>query len=299
MTIKQKAIIALLTTIVLWSFHVIIARATVVHLNPFVVHFLRIFFATSAFLPIFLLSAVWRKPRFRQLMLVSFLPSVNMIFFILGIKYTTGAASQLIYAAMPIFILLISAILLREKTPFHKVAGVLVGLSGIIFVFYLSQVEHGETLSGGLIGNLLIIVAVSGWLSYIMLSKKLSKYFSPLELSSTSIVIAFFISIILIISLYQIRSLPTITKEMLLATMYMGFFGTFAALLLYQYAIHHLTVLTVSLSSYIQPLTVSVLEILIFKTVVTANFLIGSALVIFGVFLSTSLELIAKEGKRG
>src|SRR3989338_6164513 len=102
MTISFKAKAALFTTVILWSFSVIIDRATVITTSAMTVLFWRMFFAALSCLPFFIMRKVWRMNNFRTLIKISLLSSINIILFMWGIQYTTASASQLIYALIPI-----------------------------------------------------------------------------------------------------------------------------------------------------------------------------------------------------
>jgi drug/metabolite transporter (DMT)-like permease len=75
------------------------------------------------------------------------------------------------------------------------------------------------------------------------------------------------------------------------AALYMGLFGTFATYVLYQYAVKHLPSLTVSLTSYIQPITTATLAMIFLGERLTAPFIIGSMLVFAGIFLVSEIKL--------
>src|SRR4030042_4196186 len=112
---KYKALIALFATVILFSFHVIIVRMEVATVPSMYLFFLRMLIASISFLPFFIKSRVFRKPRFRALLAVSLLSSVNLTFFMWGIKYTTASASQMIYAAQPILTVFAVYYFLRQK----------------------------------------------------------------------------------------------------------------------------------------------------------------------------------------
>lgn len=292
MDIKIKAILALLSTVILWSLMVIIARVAVVNVPPLTLLFIRFIVATIAFLPFFIYRKPWQNNAFNKLAAVSLLSTVNVTFFILGIQYTSASASQLIYAAIPILIIIIGKLFLSEKYPLRRILGVLIGLFGIIFIIYLSAIEKGTTISGSLIGNLLMVIAMFGWMLYIILSKKLLKIFSPVDVGSVSVIVSFIISIPLFVSETSwLHSPLTIPFNGILAGIYMGFFGTFLTYLLYQYGLKHVSSLTASFTSYIQPITTALLEMVLLGEKLTFGFLFGGSLVFLGVFLATTLEL--------
>jgi len=292
MSTKFKALLALLATVFLWSLLVVIARGTVVNVRPMTLLFLRLLVAAIAFTPLFISRKPWKNSAFAQLTGVSLLSTINLVFFMWGIQYTTASASQLIYAAMPILIIVISTLFLKENYPLRKILGILIGLLGIIFIIYLSAAEKGTTITGTLIGNLAMVIAMTGWMLYILSTKKLSKIFSPVEIGSVSIIVSFIISIpLFLVEIIWLKAPLSIPMSGIWSAIYMGFFGTFLTYLLHQYAIKNTSPLTVSLTSYIQPITTTILAVILLGEKITVNFLLGASIVFSGIFLATTLEV--------
>lgn len=298
MKIFQKAYLALLATVLLWSFLVIIAKGVAASIGPMTILSIRLFIASLFFLPFFLKNRVWRKKEFKRLVAGSLLTASNFVFFMWGIQFTSASTSQILYAAIPILILIVNALFFTEKYPKRKVIGVLLGFAGILTIVYLSAIEKGTTITGSLIGNLSILIAVFCWMSYILFSKRMSRYFSPTEIGSVSIITAFFPALILALAEIFILKTPVyLTGNLLLAAFYMGFFGTFLTYLLHQYAIKYTSALTVSLTSYIQPITTTILAMVFLGEKLTVYFGFGSVLVFFGIFLATTLEIYHRRKK--
>ncbi len=291
MTTKIKALLSLAATVVLFTFVVIVARFTVTDVPQMYVLFIRTLVASIAFLPFFIKSKVWNKPKFKELMLVSSLSTVNLVFFMWGIKYTSASASQLIYAAMPILTILVTTFFFKNKYSLRTIIGVVIGFTGILFIIYTSAVEKGETISGGIIGNLAVVIAMLGWLAYILLSKKYSRYFTPVEIGATSLLLSFFVTLILAIIQFNLdhRGL-VLSQNLILAGLYLGLCGSFLTYILIQYAIKYLSPLTVNLSSYIQPILTTAMAMILLGEKMTLTFLFGSMMVLFGVFISATLE---------
>lgn len=293
---KIIGLIALAGTVIFFSILVIIARAYVADISPMMLLFIRILVASIAFLPIFMNTRVWKKKKFKSLVVISLLSTVNVAFFMWGIQYTTASASQLIYAAQPILNLLVSNYLIKDRRyPAYSYIGVMVGLLGLGIILYQSSVGHGETISGSLWGNFLIVIAMLGWFWYIMFSKKYSKDFTPLELSSTAVYVSLAVTSLLL--LYQIGFTRTpihLSMAGIVGAVYMGLFGTFLTYILMQIAIKRLSTLTVNLTSYVQPLCVAVLAIIFLGEKLTFLFVAGSILVFLGVFLTATLEMYAR-----
>ena len=289
---STKATFALLGTVLLWSYMVVISRQIVFDIDPVTVLFLRLLIASIFFLPFFIFNHTWKKPHFLKLLLISLGSTTNLTFFILGIKYTTASASQIVYAAMPILIFTYGRLILKEKQTPIKITGIIIGFLGLLLIGFLSAIEKGATITGTLYGNILISIAMLGWTFYLLTSKKISKYFNPIELGSTSILVSFIIStVIFFVNQSLTHSSLILNKGQFFTIFYIGFAGTFLTYLLYQYAVKHSSPLKVSLTSYIQPVTTAFLAILILGEKLTYYFIIGSIFVLLGVFF-TSYETI-------
>ena len=294
MKTSSKALLALLGTVVLWSFMVVLAKDAVRTLPPLTLTFLRFLFAVIPFLPFFLREKPWKKKHFKELVAVSVLSYCNITFFIVGIQYTSAPTSQLIYALIPVFIIIIGKVFQRQNFPLWKIIGVLLGFIGISFIFYNSKVHSEQTIFGSLTGNLILLGAVSCWTFYILFSKKLAARFSPTEIGSTSIVVSFIISIFPFLWEISRIGYPTISLGLYSSALYLGFFGTFLTYILYQYAIKYSSSLTVSLASYIQPIFVTILSIIFLGDRLTNAFIIGSLFILVGVFLTSTVDLKLK-----
>jgi drug/metabolite transporter (DMT)-like permease len=298
MTTRTKSIAALITATLLWSSLVVVARATVGTVSPMAILLLRLLVASIAFLPFFIKSKCYQKKHFLKLAAVSLLTTVNLAFFMLGIQYTTASMSQIIYAAMPILVIIIGFIFSNQSFDFHKIAGVSIGLLGILLIVYFSAMTKNQTIIGSLRGNLLIIIAMIGWLGFLLLSKSLAKNFSPVDISSTSIIISFFVVLILAGGEYISGNFRfPLTFPILTSGAYMGFFGTFLPYLLYQFVIKNTASLTATMSTYIQPVMTAIMEIIFLGAQLTVPFIAGSTLVFTGIFLATTFEIYHRRKK--
>jgi drug/metabolite transporter (DMT)-like permease len=103
----------------------------------------------------------------------------NNVAFTLGVSMTTASETALIYAAVPIWgILLGLALGLERPTPWG-ILGVCLAFLGVGVVIY-----GGLTGSTSLLGSLLVVVATVCWGSYAVLSLPLLRRYSPLVVAS-------------------------------------------------------------------------------------------------------------------
>lgn len=295
MSSAAKAYIALLITVLLWSYQAIAAKNAVADIPSMVLLFLRMLFAAIAFLPFFIREAPWKQEKFPTVLKISLFACINTTAFLWGIGYTSASASQLIYAAMPISVMVIERIVRRTRYPFHTMAGVGLGFVGIGYIGYLSLIERGTTITGGIAGNIAILIAMTGWVVYIFKSKKLSTSFSPFALGSTSVLVNLLVAAVLAAG-QMVFFQPVIhwSGAGLWGAAYMGIFGTFLAYIFYQYGIRHSSPLTVSMTSYVQPVTTGILAMIFLNERLTIGYVVGCLLIFSGIFLSSTMELIVK-----
>jgi drug/metabolite transporter (DMT)-like permease len=103
----------------------------------------------------------------------------NNVAFTLGVSMTTASETALIYAAVPIWgILLGLALGLERPTPWG-ILGVCLAFAGVAIVVY-----GGLTGDTSLLGDLLVVVATVCWGSYAVLSLPLLRRYSPLVVAS-------------------------------------------------------------------------------------------------------------------
>ena len=103
----------------------------------------------------------------------------NNVAFTHGVSMTTASETALIYAALPIWgILLGLALGLERPTPWG-ILGVCLAFLGVAVVVY-----GGLTGSTSLLGNLLIVVATVCWGAYAVLSLPRLRRYSPLVVAS-------------------------------------------------------------------------------------------------------------------
>lgn len=292
MNSQLKAGIALLGITLIWANVPIIAKIVLKDIGPFTFLFLRFAVASITIAPFLLKEKAWKNKNFPKLLLICCLSTLNVTFFIWGIQYTSATVSQVLYATMPLLIIVLSRILWKEEFPLRKVLGVVIGLLGILFIIYLSIIEKGATIAGNFIGNASILIAMINWMFYIMLSKRISPHFSPLTISTFSILVSLPFTFLLFLwesqnSQYSLN----LNSNVILGAIYYGFFATTLAYILYQYGIKHSSVLTSSLTSYIQPIFTSVIAMVVLGERLTTNFLFASVLVFAGIFITTFLEI--------
>ena len=291
------ALIALLGATFFWSTANVVGKILLQTFAPFTLAFLRFFLATIVILPFFLKQKpVSFKKLIREVLPISLFSTGNIMLFYLGLTRTTANASAVIYTATPLIVAVLSKILLHERLNFKKTLGIGLGFVGALTIVLLPVLTTGESFSSGDFGgNLLVLLAAFSWALYTIGSQRLAKRYSPLTISTVSIVVS---ALVFLLLTWFFEQLPTsaqvfVPKQFGLL-LHLAILATY---LLYQWAILHSSATTVSLSNYLQPVFAVFLGILILGEKLTWGFIIGSVLVFTGVFLTSGAQVLRELSK--
>ena len=103
---------------------------------------------------------------------------MNNVAFTLGVSMTTASDTALIYAAVPVWGILLGVALGLERPTIWGVVGVALAFLGVGVVVY------GGLGGASLVGDLLVVVATICWGSYAVLSLPLLRTYSPLVVAA-------------------------------------------------------------------------------------------------------------------
>ena len=97
--------------------------------------------------------------------------ALNMLTFFKGLSLTSPISAAVIMVTTPIIVMILSAILIREKIKLRKILGILLGLFGTGFlILYGKSVGNATNAS---LGNLLVFINAVSYAFYLIIVKKL------------------------------------------------------------------------------------------------------------------------------
>lgn len=213
---------------------------------------------------------------------------INQWLFVVGLKSSSPVDASIIATAVPIFVLLLAAVILKEPITMKKSFGVFLGVSGgVLLVFSSAQTADG---TNSLWGDTLMLLNQLMYSVYLVLSKPLSRRYS----SVTMMKWMFLFSALVLASfcLPHMQHVPLFHREtfdvtQLYALFYLLFGATFVAFMLIPMALKHIRPTTVSMYNYVQPIVASVIAIAIRQDTFSMQKLLSAALVFVGVYLVT------------
>ena len=168
--IRPRPFLMLVGAAACWGIGTVISKHALATVEPF-------FLLTAQLLAstVFLLTVIWARnvrivwtPELRRLAALGVLnPGLAYALGLLGLKSISASMSVLIWAAEPVLILLLAAVLLREHIPARLRATLAVAVIGVLLVVY----ESGA--GGTTVGVLLTFAAVAACAVYTVVTRRL------------------------------------------------------------------------------------------------------------------------------
>ncbi|MCK0197656.1 DMT family transporter [Ancylobacter sp. 6x-1] len=170
---RPLILLALLATPLFFTSNIIVGRSVGGVIAPWQLAFWRWFFALAILLPIALPSLI----RHRAVLTAQWKTIVLMGFIVMvlcggnsywGLEYTTATNATLIYASSNIMVVVLDAIVMRQRLPLLRILGAIAGFSGIVLITL--QGEPGRLLHLSFnIGDLAFLAGAISWAFYALM----------------------------------------------------------------------------------------------------------------------------------
>lgn len=211
--------------------------------------------------------------------------AINMLLFIKGLEYTTPIHASVIMITVPIIVLVLSALFLKERITLFKILGVILGFSGALV---LSIYGRGNLIGDNiLLGNLFIFINAVSYSIYIIIIKKLTQKYHPF----TFIRWLFLFGLVLVFpfGFNDLIATPieNFTPYIYFSVIFIVVGATFGTYVLNPLALRYLKASTVSTFIYLQPVIAGIFAIIMGSDGITSIKLIASTLIFTGVYLVT------------
>lgn len=213
---------------------------------------------------------------------------INQWLFVIGLKNSSPVNASIIATAVPIFVLLLAALVLKEPITAKKSLGVFWGVSGgLLLVFNSTQTTSG---TNSLWGDMLMLLNQLMYSVYLVLSKPLSRRYSSVTmmkwmfLFSTLALAPFCLQYMQYVPMFYRE---TFNVSQLYALLYLLFGATFVSFMLIPMALKQIRPTTVSMYNYVQPIIASAIAVAVGQDTFSMQKLLSAALVFVGVYLVT------------
>lgn len=229
-------------------------------------------------------SLSWKtlKENFLILSISSLALGCNWIFLFEAIKYTTIANATLSYYFAPVFVVILSPFILKEKLSVKKIVCVVVALIGM---FLIIQNNGKLDVKYNHVQGILYGTMAAGFYAVLMLSNKFIKNMQGLEktliqLGLSAVILLPYILFTETLSPSKVPMLSVINIVIL------GVIHTGIGFLLFFTGMKKLKGQSIAALSYIDPVTSMLVSIVIFHEEMTVIKMIGASLLLGSTFIS-------------
>ncbi len=290
--VPLKAKLALITACIFWAVSFVATKTALPVIPPWTLVTLRVLAAALCFIlwlavkKIKIPALSWKEWGILFLMSI-FGTGMHYGTQTVGLQYTAASNASLYAATGPITIFILAALFLGERLTWKKALGIGVALAGVLVVLGPETLMQFE-LKGRLLGDALVFLSIFMWGVFTVLGKGITdKYGASLVISLATVMGAIYmIPIGIYESMKQSFSLASITAGAWSAVIFLGVGCTFVATFLFFYALQHTESQKVGVYLYTIPPMTYVFAAFYLGEPVTLGLLIGSVIVLGGVYLT-------------
>ncbi len=293
---NNLAYLLLVLTTIFWSGNFIVGKAASIYeIPPFSLNFFRWFFAGIILLP-FTLKEIINKRNyifdnigFFIILGITSITIFNSIVYY-SLYYTQVISGVLMISTIPVWIIFISSLLNVEKTNIYQIIGVLLSLTGVVFIITKLDINLIKNLAFNK-GDLTMAIAMFSWALYSALLKK-RKY----EISQITLLEVVIISgLIFLIPIYFIEMnmgyLIKLEKPFFLTLTYVVLFPGLAAFFFWIKGIALIGANRAGIFLHLMPIFGAVMAMIIFKEKFMFYHFLGAIFIVIGITLSNKKKL--------
>ena len=209
----------------------------------------------------------------------------NMLTFFKGLSYTSPIMGAVLMVTTPMIVLVLSALLMKERMKTSKILGIVLGLIGTVtLILYGKSVVNA---SNATLGNLLVFVNAVSYGFYLIIVKKLMDKYNAFTFVKWIYTFGFLMVLPFGWSEFQAIAWPTLGIDILWKIGFVVVFSTFLTYLLNLVSMRELKPTTVAVFIYLQPLFATIFAVSLGKDDVNLIKLLSAGLIFAGVYLVT------------
>jgi drug/metabolite transporter (DMT)-like permease len=227
-----------------------------------------------------------RSDWFRFIACAFFGMTLNMLVFFKGLSLSTPINSSVVITLVPVILLVMSAIFIKERITWMKSIGIGLGLIGALLLI-LFGVRTQPNAPNIPLGNILFIINAISYSTYLIIVKPLVSKYSSITLMKWFFLIGLIINIPIGFSELSMVKWSELSWVSIGQLTFVVVGTTFLTYLFNIYALRQLRPSTIGALIYLQPVLAVLYAVLVGADVLTP-LRAGAALLIFaGVYLST------------
>jgi drug/metabolite transporter (DMT)-like permease len=285
---RTRAVAALLALVVIWGASVPLTKLALRDLPPLTLTALRYLIAAPAFM---VLLRGWPFPPRRALAAMGGLGLLGIpggqVAQALGVARTSASVATVISATIPIFVVVLAVVRLRQSIRTRQALGLVLALAGVGLVATGGPGGQATALrTQAAVGNALMLVsALSIALYYVLSTELVGRYSAGPIAAWTSL---FGAGAMVPLAAWELRyATARVTVQGVGVVLYLALLVTVAGMWIWLHALHELPARVPAALQYLQPLVGVALSAALFGDPLGASFWFGTSAVLLGIAAST------------
>ena len=288
---NNLAYILLILTTLFWSGNFIVGKAASIYeIPPFSLNFFRWLFAGLILMPFTIKEIINKKKYilnnigFFIILGITSITIFNSIVYY-SLYYTQVISGVLMISTIPVWIIFISSILNIEKTNLFQIIGVILSLTGVLFIITKADVDLIQNLDFNK-GDLTMVIAMFSWALYSALLKKKKYEISQITLLQVVIICG----LVFLIPIYFIEMnmgyFIKLGKPFYLTLTYVVIFPGIAAFFFWIKGISIIGANRAGVFLHLMPIFGAIMAMIIFDEKFMFYHFLGAIFIILGITLS-------------
>ncbi|MBI2427457.1 MAG: EamA family transporter [Ignavibacteriales bacterium] len=293
MSERLKSILAYIAICTIWGSTWLVIKVGLETLTPLLSAGLRFAVAAIILFGIIKIRKIeipWNSATAKLFFIVS-LTSFSIPFALVywGEQHVSSGLTSILFAVFPFCVAIMSVLMLpNEKLTVAKIAGIVLGFSGIVVIFS-NDIQFG-TERDQILGMTAIVLSAFIQAFSAVLIKKHGHDLSPFVVSFVPMTFA---GIFLTIGGIAAEDLTHVqfTSTAIFSILFLAVFGSVTTFVSYFWLLKRVEVVLLSLTSFVTPIIAVILGVIILHESVSSQLFVGSSLVLTGILVANSTDV--------
>ena len=211
--------------------------------------------------------------------------ALNMLTFFKGLSYTSPIMGAVLMLTTPMFVLILSALITKEKLSPIKIFGIFIGALGAIFLILNGKAS--TTATNPQLGNFLVFINAASYGYYLILVKQLMNKYNALSFVPYLYTAGFFMVLPFGYNEFNAINWQDMPVDISLKIGFVVVFSTFINYLLNLLSMRTLSPTIISVFIYLQPVFATIFAISLKKDTLGIEKISSMVLIFIGVYLVT------------
>ncbi len=275
-----------LLSVTLWGASFIATKIALRELQPLVIILIRQLLGVS----LLVFIALKQKKSFKVslqdqlgIILLALIASIHLGIQVTGLQFTTATNTGWIIGITPVFMGILGMIFFKERISLIQLIGIVISFTGLLMLVSKGNPGNINFISNK--GDFLVLGSAFTWSVYSLVGKKVTINYSPLMT-----ILFLFVTMSVLIAPFtinntNINAVLNLSAESLLAVLFLGFFCSGIAYVLWAQAMNEMKASQVGAFLYIEPFVTVFIAWLLLNEQITLLTILSGLVIVGGVIL--------------